>query len=93
MLFTWGSFYGIKKAATFHSAGFPPAIMFQGTADDTVPPWTAEAFAKRMRAAGNRCDLHMYEGQTHLNWGENAADVLQKMDAFLRSLGFMKNPN
>jgi acetyl esterase/lipase len=70
--------------------GLPPAVMFQGTIDSDVPPWTARAFAQKMRDAGNRCDLHMYEGQTHLNWGDNAFDVLEEMDAFLESIGFMR---
>jgi acetyl esterase/lipase len=69
--------------------GLPPSVMFQGTIDSDVPPWSVKAFAGKMRAAGNRCDLHVYEGQTHLNWGENSLDVLEKMDAFLKSIGFL----
>jgi acetyl esterase/lipase len=72
-------------------SGIPPIVFFQGTADDTVPPWSIKAFAKKMKAVGNRCDLHMYEGQTHLSWGENALDVLEKMDAFLASLGYIQH--
>ncbi len=71
--------------------GLPPSVMFQGTIDSDVPPWSVKAFAGKMRAAGNRCDLHIYEGQTHLNWGENAQDVLGKMDEFLKSIGFLDN--
>lgn len=36
-----------------------------------------------MTAAGNRSELHIYEGQTHLNWGDKARDILQKMDEFI----------
>ncbi|UCF05393.1 MAG: alpha/beta hydrolase [bacterium] len=71
--------------------GFPPSVFFQGTADDTVPPWSVRQFVEGMVAAGNRCDLHMYEGQTHLRWGENADDVLGKMEAFLVSIGLLED--
>ncbi len=70
--------------------GLPPAIFFQGTADDTVPHKSVEAYVKKARAMGNRCDLELYVGQTHLNWSENSNDVLRKMDAFLVSLGYLK---
>jgi acetyl esterase/lipase len=70
--------------------GLPPSIIFQGTLDDQVPPWTVTEFARDMKKSGNRCDLHIYEGQTHLGWGTNADDVLEKMDEFLISIGFMK---
>lgn len=66
----------------------PPSIIFQGTKDDLVPFLGAKEFADKMKAAGNRCDLHLYEGQTHLSWGDNNLDVLQKMDKFLESIGF-----
>lgn len=68
----------------------PPSIIFQGTADDIIPLWSVKEFAKKMTAAGNRCDLHIYEGQTHLDWGDNARDVLEKMDKFLESVGYIK---
>jgi acetyl esterase/lipase len=70
--------------------GLPPAIFFQGTVDDTVPHKSVESYVKKARAMGNRCDLELYEGQTHLNWSENSNDVLRKMDAFLVSLGYLK---
>jgi acetyl esterase/lipase len=67
----------------------PPSIIFQGTLDDQVPPWTVTEFAREMKKAGNRCDLHIYEGQTHLGWGVNADDVLEKMEEFLVSIRFL----
>jgi len=69
--------------------GLPPCIIFQGTADNTVPFWTVKKFTEKTKAAGNRCDLHVYEGQAHLGWGENTKDVLTKMDAFLESIGYL----
>jgi acetyl esterase/lipase len=71
--------------------GLPPSIFFQGTADDTVPYNSVVEYVSKSRAVGNRCDLEVYEGQTHLNWGENAKDVLKKMDAFLVSIGYLQD--
>lgn len=70
--------------------GLPPAIFFQGTADDTVPYKSVVEYVEKCKAAGNRCELDVYEGQTHLNWGNNAQDVLKRMDEFLISLGYLK---
>jgi len=71
--------------------GLPPAIFFQGTADDTVPYNSVVEYVSKSRSAGNRNDLEVYQGQTHLNWGENAKDVLKKMDEFLVSIGYLKD--
>jgi len=68
----------------------PPSIIFQGTADNQVPFWSVKEFVNNMISAGNRCELHIYEGQTHLGWGENAVDVMNKMDDFLASIGYLK---
>ena len=75
--------------------GAPPMIVFHGKADTTVPYATAEAFARVMKAAGNRCDLVGYEGQPHgfFNHGRKDgkyAETLAAMDDFLVSLGWLK---
>ncbi len=71
--------------------GLPPCVFFQGTNDDTVSPEAVKDFVKKMKDTGNRCDLHLFEGQTHLGWDKsgNETDVLAKMDAFLKSIGFL----
>lgn len=70
--------------------GLPPTIIFQGDKDEQVPFRSVKDFSWRMKIAGNRCDLHIYEGQTHLNWGKNSDDVLMKMDNFLISLDYLE---
>ena len=76
-------------------AGAPPAIVFHGKADTTVPYWTAEAFAKAMKDAGNRCELHGYEGQPHgfFNYGRSKNEyylrTVRALDQFLSSLGYV----
>jgi acetyl esterase len=71
-------------------SGLPPMIIFQGTEDNQVPFWTVKEFARKVKKAGNRCEFNIYEGQTHLGWGENTKDVFQKMDRFLESLGYFE---
>ena len=79
--------------------GAPPAIIFHGKADTTVPYSTAERFTTKMIAAGNRCELVGFEDQKHgfFNYGRGGGkyylETLRKADEFLVSLGFLKgNP-
>jgi len=56
----------------------------------------AEKYEVRMKAAGNRCDPHLYEGQSHgfFNYGRGRArcyrDTVHKMSKFLASLGYLE---
>jgi acetyl esterase/lipase len=74
----------------------PPAIIFHGKADTTVPYATVEAFTKKMQAAGNRCELVGFDGENHgfFNYrpGGNKAydETLRKAEEFLASLGYLK---
>ena len=51
----------------------PPAIIFHGKAETTVPYEQAEKFTASMRAVGNRCELIGFEGKRHgfLNYGRD----------------------
>lgn len=71
--------------------GAPPAIVFHGKADTTVPFATAEAFAAEMKKAGNKCELVGYDGATHgfFNKGSEREDTIRRMDVFLKSLGYL----
>jgi acetyl esterase/lipase len=70
----------------------PPAIIFHGRTDTTVPFATAEAFAKKMKALGNRCELVGAEGQPHgfFNRDPWQAKTLDEADKFLVSLGWLR---
>lgn len=76
--------------------GTPPAIIFHGKADTTVPYATAEAFARVMKAAGNRCELVGFEGEPHgfFNFGRgdnsNYHATVIATDRFLASLGWLQ---
>ncbi|MBM4154783.1 MAG: alpha/beta hydrolase [Lentisphaerae bacterium] len=76
--------------------GAPPCIMFFGTKDALLPG--AEAFRKRAREAGGRCEIVTYEGQAHgfFNHGRGGDEYFKKTlaeaDRFLVSLGWLKDP-
>ena len=76
--------------------GTPPTIVFLGTKDNLIPVSTAESYKQKMIDVGSRCDLHLYEGQTHgfFNKGRNGDkaynDTVAKMDQFLVSLEWLK---
>lgn len=93
--------YGAEKVAgretdaspVHHVAkGTPPAILFHGTADTTVPFANAESFCQKLREAGTRCELVPYAGQQHgffnvaREGGKFYQDTLQRSEDFLRSL-------
>lgn len=72
----------------------PPVMIFHGTKDTTVPFENIQRFCETMEAAGNRCEVVVFEGARHgfFNYGrfENAFEVtLQKSDEFLEALGYL----
>ena len=83
--------------------GMPPALVLQGSIDTVTPLAGAKRFCERMRAAGNICELQVYEGFGHLFTPkgipddgmpepdpETAKAAAAKADEFLISLGFME---
>ncbi len=78
--------------------GTPPAIIFHGTADATVPYESVALFQEAMVAHGNRCELVGYEGCGHgfFNVGRDHngpfVDTVHRMDGFLASLGYLTPP-
>lgn len=77
-------------------AGQPPALIFHGTGDTTVPFATAKLFCDLMTQAGNRCELSAFDGRQHgfFNLGRSEDDyarTIREMDAFLESLKFMQS--
>jgi acetyl esterase/lipase len=87
-----------KELSPYHhvAAGDPPTAIFHGTADKTVPHATAAAFERAMKAAGNACTLHSYEGEGHGFFNHGRGDgtkfveVLTASDRFLAGLGYLQ---
>lgn len=72
--------------------GAPPTIVYFGTKDKTTPVESSLDYEQKMKAVGSRIDLHLYEGAEHsfFNRGAYFVDTLDKTDAFLVSLGYIK---
>jgi len=75
--------------------GAPPAIVFHGTADTTVPHDQAVAFTEAMTDAGNQCRLESTEDAGHgfFNFGRGDGsaytDTTRSMVDFLEEHGFL----
>ena len=92
--------FGVSPTAfsPYHNIGSnqPPAIIFHGDADTTINHKSVELFTEKYKSLGNRCELVTYHGQGHgffnFGRGDNAMFIatLTEMDAFLRSLRYLK---
>ncbi len=82
--------------------GLPPTLILQGDLDTVTPLAGAERFCRRMKEAGNRCELEVYRDYGHLftpahinDRGQPQPDreiqaaARERRSEFLRSLGFM----
>jgi acetyl esterase/lipase len=47
------------------TATYPPTMLLHGDADKVVPVSASRRFEERLRAAGGKCDLHIYAGLPH----------------------------
>jgi len=80
--------HNIKKGA-------PPTIVFLGSNDKHIPVETAAYYKKVMEKVGSRCDLKIYDGQSHGFFNYKNLEYYKKTvieaDAFLVSLGYLNN--
>ena len=83
--------------------GLPPTLILQGSTDTVTPLAGVERFCNRMKAVGNTCELHVYEGFGHLFTpagipdngqpqpdASTRSDALVRAERFLKSLGYIK---
>lgn len=75
--------------------GLPPAIIFHGTADTTVPYENSLRFCNEMQNMGGHCQLVSYEDRKHgffnirKGYTPDFVDTLEKADAFLCEIGLL----
>lgn len=75
--------------------GTPPTCVFLGTQDKLIPVATAKDYQAKMQHNGDRCDLHLYEDQTHGFFNHRGTKnvfyyrTLAEADRFLASLGWI----
>jgi acetyl esterase len=96
--------YGYKRFAKRYqefspahniAPGAPPTLILSGTADVTAKAPLLQRFAEAMTAAGNRCDLKLYEGGKHGFYrksdsnGKYFGPTLSEVESFFRSLGWL----
>ena len=76
--------------------GTAPTIIFLGTKDALIPVSTMEKYKAKMEEVGSRCDLFLYEDQTHgffnkpRSNGEFYVKTTREADKFLQSIGYLK---
>jgi acetyl esterase len=70
----------------------PPTIVFLGDQDKLIPVKVLTDFAAEMKAAGVRCEPHVYPAAGHgfFNKEPQFTDTLVQTDKFLASLGWIK---
>ncbi|CAN5386666.1 alpha/beta hydrolase [soil metagenome] len=101
---TWGRNTFKEHADELSPAGHvnpkaPPTLLMIGTADRLIPVKTIEAFAEKMKAAGVRCEIRLYQGQPHGFFNPKKGtsnpftyETLLEVDKFLNSLGWLPGP-
>lgn len=72
----------------------PNSIFFLGSKDNLIPVKTGEEWDKKIKAVGKKSELHIWKGQGHgfFNYRNKVVfdEILVKMDAFLKSEGYLK---
>lgn len=94
----WGDVVTMEEGSPPHilargeQVSLPPAFIFQGTADEWVPPETAERLAEAWRRAGGHAELALYDGERHTFMREdptspNSRAALERVKAFIHRHG------
>ncbi len=90
----WGSEAAMADGSPPHilargeKVALPPALIFQGTADEWVPTAIAENLAAAWRRAGGSVELGLYEGEGHTFMREkpdapHSLVAMQRLKAFI----------
>lgn len=74
----------------------PPTIIFNGDRDTTTSAERSIAFAEKMHALGNDCEVVLYPGEHHSFFHKgkhtsNFADTVSRTGVFLKKIGFIND--
>lgn len=89
---------GELNPLTHIQPGMPPIIVFHGTADKISGFQYVQQFCDDYEKAGNRADMHAYQGMKHgftgirFQNGKYYREALTLTDEFLNSLGYLEGP-
>lgn len=80
-----------QQVSPYHhiDSAVPPTLMLLGSLDPEVPLPTAQAYCAATQRAGGKCEIAVYEGQSHgfFNHAPYLAQTNQRILQFLRGLG------
>ncbi|MBD3289780.1 alpha/beta hydrolase fold domain-containing protein [candidate division KSB1 bacterium] len=82
-----------QKFSPLHNVSkpVPPSIIFLGTKDELIPVTTMEKFQKQIIYLGGRCDLLLFDGESHGFFNHSKyEETLLATEKFLISLGYLQ---
>ena len=85
-------------ASPFHQLEnhLPPTLILHGDADETVPISDPEEFVLKAKSLNLPCELAVFKGKGHGFFNarnpQNFQDCLNRVDEFLKSLGWIEPP-
>lgn len=93
----WQQYYTdqkfLERISPLHQVrkNLPPILMISGSRDNNVPVQPTIAFAEKMKAMGNDCELHVLEGAGHFLWYDRrfGKQVNDYRSGFLKRLGYL----
>lgn len=91
--FAYGRFgedYKNRSPLFFVNSNTPPTLILSGSTDKLIQPTVLHDFQARMLADGVRCELVIYDGQSHafFNRSPFLEQTTEQMVRFLDSLGY-----
>ncbi|KQC01046.1 alpha/beta hydrolase [Pedobacter sp. Hv1] len=92
----WQQYYTdskfLERISPLHQIrkNLPPILIISGNRDNNVPVQPTIAFAEKMKAIGNDCEIHILDGAGHFLWYDRrfGKQVQEYRSGFLKRLGY-----